>query len=179
MALLYYFKSFDGMFALLLKEKESLNLDVALAVAIKIEKNVMAAHQVRPPFSRLFDPHARRVQDPQAKGLPEPKEEVEANKEELPAKIFDLLHDLSNKVVKMEKNMQSQQNVHTNQKSFQQRRPFQHGKKTEASTIPVPMTGNNYMDYLSSNHYCHACKLSHNEERCVVFCQNSIHVRSR
>jgi hypothetical protein len=50
MILLYYFKSFDGIFSLLLSEKEPLNLDVALAIAIKIDKNVITSHQVQPSF---------------------------------------------------------------------------------------------------------------------------------
>jgi hypothetical protein len=50
MVLLYHFKSFDGIFSLLLSEKELLNLDVALAISIKIDNNVMASHQVQPSF---------------------------------------------------------------------------------------------------------------------------------
>jgi hypothetical protein len=67
---------------------------------------------------------------------------------ELPAKIVDLLHDFSNKMVKMEKNMQSQQSAPTNQKPFQPRRPFQPAKKPEVPKVPVPISGNNFVDYL-------------------------------
>jgi hypothetical protein len=33
------------------------------------------------------------------------------------------------------------------------------------------MTSNNFFDHLPSSHYCRACKLSRNEEGCVVFAQ--------
>jgi hypothetical protein len=79
------------MFSLLLMEKKLLNLDATLVVVVKIEKNVMANHQVQPYFLRLFDPQARRVKDPPIKGLQEPKEEVEASREESPSKIVELV----------------------------------------------------------------------------------------
>jgi hypothetical protein len=99
----------------LLREKEPQNLDVAFVVAVKIDRNISTAQKVQLLLARLFDPQARKVQDPPVKGLQEPKEEVASDREELPSKIVDLLNDLSNKVVKMEKNMQTQQNMHANQ----------------------------------------------------------------
>jgi len=55
-ALLYYFKAFDGSFGFLLREKEVHDLDSALVVATKIKKNIMAAQKVQLPLSLLFDP---------------------------------------------------------------------------------------------------------------------------
>jgi hypothetical protein len=71
-ALLYYFKAFDVSFGFLLREKELHDLDSTLVVATKIEKNIMATEKVQLPLSRLFDPLARRVQ--------QPKEEVVVDK---------------------------------------------------------------------------------------------------
>jgi len=74
----------------------------------------LTAQKVQLSLARLFDPQARKVQDPPIKGLREPKEEVASDRKELPSKIIDLLNDLNNKVVKMEKNVQNQQNMHAN-----------------------------------------------------------------
>lgn len=45
---LYYFKSFDGSFAFLHREKEPQNLDAAFTATIKIEKNILAAQNFKP-----------------------------------------------------------------------------------------------------------------------------------
>jgi hypothetical protein len=115
--LLYYLKSFDASFGFFLREKEPQNLEEAFIVAIKIDRNISVAQNVQLPLARLFDPQARRPQDTPIKGLQEPKEEVAADKEEFPSKIVDLLNELSNKVVKMEK-------MHANQRPFQHKKLF-------------------------------------------------------
>jgi hypothetical protein len=144
-ALLYYLKAFDGSFSFLLREKEPQNLDAAFSAAIRIEKNINAAQKVQVPLDRLFDPQARKTQDSQGKALQEPKAEQETNKEEFPSKIVGLLNDLSNKFVKMEKNMQTQQSMHANQRHFQHKKPFQNAKKPEEPKIPVPMSSTNFL----------------------------------
>jgi hypothetical protein len=93
--------------------------------------------------------------------------------EELPSKIVGLLNDLSNKVVKMEKNMQTQQSMHANQRQFQHKKPFQHAKKPEEQKILVPMMSTNFVDHSSTSHYRRACDLLHNEEGCAIFAQTT------
>lgn len=70
----------------------------------------------------MFDPQARRVQDPPIKALQEHKDEAKADMQEVPSRIVGFLNDLSNKVVKMEKNMQTQQSMDANQRQFQHKK---------------------------------------------------------
>jgi hypothetical protein len=69
----------------------------------------------------------------------------------------------------MEKNMQTQQSIHANQRQFQHKKPFQRANKLEEQKILVPMMSTNLVDHSSINHYCNDCELPHNEEGCVVF----------
>jgi len=45
MALLYYLETYDGIFGILLREKDLHNLEEAQAVAIKLERNILAAYR--------------------------------------------------------------------------------------------------------------------------------------
>lgn len=98
-ALVYYVKAFDESIGFLLREKDSQTLEAAMSATVKIEKNIMAAKNVLAPLSRLFDPQGRISL--------EPKKEKQEDVEELPSRFVDLLQDLSNKVVKLEKNLQN------------------------------------------------------------------------
>jgi hypothetical protein len=42
-ALVYYYKAFDESFGFLLREKDIQNLEAILVVALKLEKNIIAA----------------------------------------------------------------------------------------------------------------------------------------
>lgn len=82
-AFVYYFKAFDESFSFLLKEKDIQKLEVALVVALNLEKNIVASKKVRPSPSRLFDLQGKASQEVK-------KERVDENNE-IPARFVDLL----------------------------------------------------------------------------------------
>lgn len=122
MALIYYLETFDGLFGILLKGKDPQTLDVAFVTALKAEKHIMEAKAEPVPSSTLFDPQARRTQDPSTQALHIPKEEIEAD---IGTKLLGLMSDFSNRLVKVEKNTQTQQNLFPNQRQFPPKKPFQ------------------------------------------------------
>jgi hypothetical protein len=160
-------------FSFLLREKEPQAWDISFVVVVKIEKNILAAQKVQLPISRLFDPQARQVEDPPVKGLQEHKDEVEVDREELHSNIVGMLNDLRKKIMKMDKKMRTQQNMHANQRNFQHKNPFQHAKKPKEQNITVPMTSTNFVNHSSTSHYCRACELPHNQEGCDVFARTT------
>lgn len=83
---MYYFQAFDESFGFLLREKNIQNLDASLATDIRIEKNLLAAKKFQDHPSKLFDPHGRTFQ--------EPKKEMGAENNEVPARFVVLLQDL-------------------------------------------------------------------------------------
>jgi hypothetical protein len=95
-----YFKAYDESFGLLLREKDLHNLEEAQVVAIKLERNIITARKGQPSHSRLFDPQGRASQ--------EVKKEATDENSEVPSRFVDLLQELTNKMIRLEKNLQNQ-----------------------------------------------------------------------
>jgi hypothetical protein len=104
-------------------------LDIAYVASLKLEKNMIATKKVHPSSYCLFDLQGRSP--------PEPKKEGNET-DEVPTKFVNLLQYFSNKMVRIEKNLQNQHTASGNHCTFQSnnppppyKRPFQLEKQVE------------------------------------------------
>jgi len=108
-----------------------------LVATLKLEKNIIAAKKVQLSPSRMFDPQGMASQESKKEGG------IENNK--ILVRFVDLLQALSNKMIRLEKNLQSpDKSVNISAKQPPPKRPFWQEKKVETSRVPVPMFENNF-----------------------------------
>lgn len=85
-----YFKAYDELFGLLIREKDLHNLDEAQDVAIKLGRNTVVARKGQQNHYRLFDPQGRASE--------EVKKEATYENNDVLSRFVDLLQELINKV---------------------------------------------------------------------------------
>jgi hypothetical protein len=165
-ALFSYLEKFDEILGALIRKKEPTVLDAAYQVAITTKKHLALASKTQIPLSLLLDHQDRRTSNHPTQPLPEPKQEEGPSKDA----TFELVNDLSNKLVQVEKKLQNQF-VISQSKPISQRRPYLYPKKNEEPKAPTQAPEENYIDYASFPLYCRACRLPHGESSCAIFAQ--------
>jgi hypothetical protein len=99
-ALVYYFKVFDESFGFLLREKDIQNLEATLGYYSQDREEYYCSQEG--PTTSL------EVVQPARKTSQKPKKEGGSENNEMSARFDDLLQDLSNKMIILEKKLQNQ-----------------------------------------------------------------------
>lgn len=74
-------------------------MEATITATIKLEKKIITAKKFQSCPSKLFDPLGKASQEVKKEGVNE--------NNEIPARFVDLLQDLSNKMIRLEKNLQN------------------------------------------------------------------------